>query len=209
MSCKSLLALTLVGAVVLFLSGRAVPSPFLSPALVVPPASTAQAHERATAVAALPPCPVVPEQAHPRACKCCELPCPSCKVEGPAQPLKCVASCPKVAPCPTPPVPPAIPRCEAPLPPCEARAPLPCPEQPKTHTMTIYNGACVQRQNFVWRHGSWQSCGELHNFDVFVRDCPRSPWHLYGTYCSPRRAEEVACFLRAHGKLALVRPHCH
>jgi hypothetical protein len=210
MSCKNLFALTLVGAVVLFLMGWAAPSPSPSPspALVVLPVSPAQPHERETAVAALAHCLVDPEQAPTRADKCGELPGSSCKVEEPAPPDKCVAPGPRVAAWPTPPVPPANLQCQAPEPRCETPAPLPCPEPTRTHTLTIYNGACVEQHKFVWRNGSWQNCGEVHNYDVFVRDCPRSPWHLQGTYCSSRRAEEVACSLRAHGNLTEVRPHC-
>jgi hypothetical protein len=158
MSCRDLLALMLVGTVALFLFGGAAPSPFLHPELVVPPVSPPQAHERETAVAALPHCPVDQEQAHNRAGNFGELPRPSCKVEEPAQPDRCVASCPEVAAWTTPP---ANPRCEAPEPRCET--PLPCREQTSTHTMTISNGARVERQKFVERDGSWQSCGELHN----------------------------------------------
>jgi hypothetical protein len=208
MSCKNLFALTLVGAVVLFPIGWAALSPSLSAALAVAPVSPAQPPERETAVAALAHCLVDQEQAHPPAGKCGELPRPRGKALEPALPDKCVAWCPKVGACPTPPVPPAKPRCEAPKPRCETPAPLPCPEPAKTHTLTIYNGACVEQHEFVWRNGSWQNRGQLHYYDVFVRDCPRSPWHLQGTYCSPRRAEEVACSLRAHGNLAEVRPHC-
>ena len=77
--------------------------------------------------------------------------------------------------------------------------------EPNRHTMTIFNGAHVVQQNFVEKNGSWRNCGELKNYDVFFRDCPRSPWHFYGTYNSPRCAEEVACSLRAKGNLASVR----
>jgi hypothetical protein len=86
--------------------------------------------------------------------------------------------------------------------------PPPGPEQPKTHTVTVYNGCHVTQTTFVWRDGSWRACGGCGVYDVFFRACPRSPWHLYGTYCSPRRAEEVACSLRANGNLASVRRHC-
>jgi uncharacterized low-complexity protein len=180
----------------------------LSSALVVLLVSPAQAHERETAVATLSHCRVDQEPAHTRTGQCGERPGPSCKVKEPAQPDNCVASRPKVAAWPTPPVPPANLRCEAPEPRCETRAPRPCPGPTTTHTLTIRNGAHVERDKFVWRNGAWHSCGEVHNYDVFVRDCPRSPWHLQGTYRSPRRAEEVACSLRAHGNLTEVRPHC-
>jgi hypothetical protein len=86
--------------------------------------------------------------------------------------------------------------------------PVPGPEEPRTHTMTIYNGGHVVRRTFVWHNGSWRPCEDFHHHDVFVRDCPRSPWHFQGTYRSPRRAEEVACSLRANGNLASVRHHC-
>jgi hypothetical protein len=82
------------------------------------------------------------------------------------------------------------------------------PEQPTTHTLTIYNGTHVTQTTFVWRDGSWQTCEAGGDYDVFTRDCPGSPWHLYGTYGSPRRAEEVACSLRANGNQASVRRHC-
>jgi hypothetical protein len=82
------------------------------------------------------------------------------------------------------------------------------PDQLRTHTMTIYNGDHVMRRTFVWQNGSWRTCENFDRCDVFCRDCPRSPWQFYGTYSSPRRAEEVACFLRANGNLASVRHHC-
>jgi hypothetical protein len=81
------------------------------------------------------------------------------------------------------------------------------PEQPATHTMTINNGDCVVRKTFVWENGSWQAYDECNVTDVFFRDCPSSPWRFYGTYGSPRRAEEVACALRANGNLASVQHH--
>jgi hypothetical protein len=84
----------------------------------------------------------------------------------------------------------------------------PAPEQPTTHTLTIYNGSQVTQTTFVWQDGSWRTCVDRGDYDVFVRDCPSSPWHLYGTYCSPRRAEEVACSQRTNGNLTSVRPHC-
>jgi hypothetical protein len=80
--------------------------------------------------------------------------------------------------------------------------PPPAACQPLTHTMTIFNGAKVEQQSFVWRNGAWQTC------DVFVRDCPTSAWHLYGTYPSPRLAEQAAYSLRGWGKQAYVRQHC-
>src|SRR5436305_14911780 len=107
MSSKSLLALTLVGAVVLFLIGWAAPSPALSGALAVPPVPPAQPDERETAVAALPHGLVDPGQAPTRAGRRGALPGPSCQVEAPARPDKCVAPCPSVAAWPTPPAPPA------------------------------------------------------------------------------------------------------
>jgi hypothetical protein len=80
--------------------------------------------------------------------------------------------------------------------------------EPNRHTMTIFNGAHVVQQNFVEKNGSWQNCGEFKDYDVFCRDCPRSPWRYYGTYYSARRAEEAAYSLRAHGNLVSVRQHC-
>ena len=134
MSCKSLLALSLVGAVVLFLTGSASANP-------------------------------------------CPNPTPDCR-----------------------------PVC-SPAPVCPGQLPELQPE-PNRHTMTIFNGAHVVQQNFVEKNGSWRSCGEFNNYDVFFRDCPRSPWRYYGTYYSARRAEKAACSLRANGNLASVRQHC-
>jgi hypothetical protein len=86
---------------------------------------------------------------------------------------------------------------------------LPKLEPPPTrHTLTIYNGACVERQNFVERDGSWRSCGEFKDYDVFFRDSPRVPWRYYGTYYSAQSAADAAGILRANGNLASVRPHC-
>jgi hypothetical protein len=86
--------------------------------------------------------------------------------------------------------------------------PPPEPEQPRTHTLTIYNGDKVLQQTFIWRNGSWRTCGDFDRYDVFFRDCPSSPWRCYGTYHSRRRAEKVACCLRANGNLASIRHHC-
>ena len=80
----------------------------------------------------------------------------------------------------------------------------PKPPEQKTYTMTIYNGPKVTRKTFVWENGSWYE----DNYDVFFRDCPRSPWRFYGAYSSPRCAEDAACSLRANGYLASVRQHC-
>jgi hypothetical protein len=160
MSGKSLLALMLVGAVVLFLIGWAAPSPFLSPAVVVLSVPPAQPHERETAVAAPPHCLVDQGQAHPRAGKSGEMPRPSCKVVEQAQLDKVAATYSRVAALLTSPMPPAIPRCEAPQTRCETRAPLPCPEPTRTHILTIANGPRVEQHLFVWRNGAWQSCGE-------------------------------------------------
>jgi hypothetical protein len=85
---------------------------------------------------------------------------------------------------------------------------VPEPEQPMTHTMTIYNGAKVVRRTFVWQDGWQQICRDVNPCDVYCRDCTRSPWRFRGTYTSPRRAAEVACSLRARGNLACVRHHC-
>ena len=66
--------------------------------------------------------------------------------------------------------------------------PLPEPEpEPNRHTMTIFNGSHVVQQNFVEKNGSWRNSGEFKNYDVFFRDCPRSPWRCSGTYYSARR----------------------
>jgi hypothetical protein len=109
-------------------------------------------------------------------------------------------------------------RPDIPIPPTEPKAgpvddvpeppPPPEPDQPRCHTLTIYNGDHVLQQTFVWRDGSWRSCGDDNRYDVFFRDGPCSPWRYYGTYCSPRRAEKAACFLRASGNLTSVRQHC-
>jgi hypothetical protein len=80
-------------------------------------------------------------------------------------------------------------------------------EQPRTHTLTIYNGDQVMQQNFVWENGSWRSSGDCESDDALVRDCPRSPWRCQGTCRSPRRAQEVACPPRAHCNRAPVRHH--
>jgi hypothetical protein len=80
--------------------------------------------------------------------------------------------------------------------------------EPNRHTMTIFNGAHVVQQNFVEKNGSWRNSGEFKNYDVFFRDCLRSPWRYYGTYYSARSAEEAACSLRANGNLTSVRQHC-
>jgi hypothetical protein len=66
-------------------------------------------------------------------------------------------------------------RREAPEPRGELPAPLPCHEPTRTHTMTIYNGARVERQYFVWQHGSWQKSDAFHNYNVVGRDFTRSP----------------------------------
>jgi hypothetical protein len=96
---------------------------------------------------------------------------------------------------------------DVPKPPAEPLPP-PEPKQPRTHTLTIYNGAKVLQQTFIWRNGSWQTCRDCEPCDVFVRDCPSSPWHCYGTYHSRRQAEKVACTLKANGNLTSIRPHC-
>jgi hypothetical protein len=85
----------------------------------------------------------------------------------------------------------------------------PCHEPPRTHTLTIYNGTCVQQQTFVQCHGSWRNSNGRADYDVFCRDCPRSSWHCHGTYASARQAEEVACSLRSRGNQVEVRRHCH
>jgi hypothetical protein len=75
------------------------------------------------------------------------------------------------------------------------------------HTMTISNGCHVEQHTFVLCHGSWRTRADDRR-DVFVRDGEGSAWRLHCTCDSPRRAEEVACSLRAEGCLASVRPHC-
>ena len=112
MSCKSLLALPLVGVLVLFVTGSTSANPCPPRAPVCPPA-----------------CSSVPARS---------------------------SVCPG-----------ELPQLEQP---------------PNRHTLTIFNGANVVQQNFVQRHGSWQSCGEFQNYDVFFRDSPRVPWRYYGTY---------------------------
>jgi hypothetical protein len=69
--------------------------------------------------------------------------------------------------------------------------------------MTIYNGARVEEHTFVLSPAPVQACG----YDLFFRDCMRSPWRLQGTYSSARQAENTARFLRARGNLTEVRPH--
>jgi hypothetical protein len=120
---------------------------------------------------------------------------------------------PPDAPVASPPQGPDVPRPPAePMPGPTNAAPQPPPppepEQPRTHTLTIYNGDKVLQQTFVWCHGSWRTCGHCDEYVVLCRDCPSSPWRCSGTYPSARRAEEVACCLRANGNLASVRHHC-
>ena len=122
MSCKSLLALPLVGAPILFVIGSALGNPCPPPAPVCPPACS--------------PAPV----------------CPPARSAGPARSAVCPGELPELE--------------------------LP----PNRHPLTIFNGAHVVQQNFVERHGSWRSCGEFKNYDVFFRDSPRVPWRYYGTY---------------------------
>jgi hypothetical protein len=199
MSCKSVLALSLVGALVMLPTGSAWPDPYPFPAPVCPRVSPAHSPERGTAVAAglgLDD----HDKDHTRASRCGDLSRPIIKVNDPTLREKAVASLPKVPGLLTPPSAPlANPMNEAPEPLTQ-----PEPEQPRTHTLTIYNGAQVVRRTFIWQNGSWRSCGDCNTYDVFFRDCPRSPWHFYGTYSSPRRAEEIACSLRASGNPASV-----
>jgi hypothetical protein len=130
-------------------------------------------------------------------------------VTGSALPNPCPARAPDCRP-PCPPAPVCPPTCSAvPPPPSVGPGELPEPESPpQRHTLTIINGACVTRQNFVETNGSWRSTGEFINYDVFFRDSPRVPWRYYGTYYSARSAEDAAGVLRANGNLASVRPHC-
>jgi hypothetical protein len=191
MSNQTLLVIPLVSALMLYHTGAALPA--LPSSLMVRPADGCVQPPPAERNA--PPCQgtcqlkVVPppapvcsrENAPACASKGCELPRPICKGDGPALPEPCANSTP------------ALP---------------PIPEQPITHTMTINNGAKEVRQTFVQRDGEWRACREIQQYDVFYRDCPRSPWRFYGTYYSSRSAEEAACALRANGNLASVRRHC-
>jgi hypothetical protein len=200
MSFKSLSVLPLAGALVLFLTGSASTSVCLSPAPASPPA-----------------CPLVCPPVCPPACPpACPLPGRETAVPAPRCPADQEKPCPQANRCgdptgpiihggdPTPPAGPvAGPRNEACVPP-----PPPCPVQPWKHTMTIYNGSQVTQTTFVWRGGSWHNGGGCGHYEVLCRNCPRSPWQLHGTNCSPRRAEGVACSPRAHGHLASVRRHC-
>lgn len=158
MSCKSLLAVSLVGALALFLTRSALASPWPSPALICPPAR--------------PPVPL---------CKPVCAPAPVCPPAGSAVPAP-----PSIAPGELPEVEPV----------------------PNRHTLTIFNGCHVVRQNFVEQHGSWRSTGEFKNFDLFFRDSPQVPWRYYGTYYSTRTAEDAAAILSANGNLVSVRPRC-
>jgi hypothetical protein len=108
---------------------------------------------------------------------------------------------------PNAPKPPAKPM---PRPTTAAPQPVPQlePEQPRIHTLTIYNGCQVQQHTFVWCHGSWRTCRPCDEYVVYCRDCPRSPWRCHGRYHSPRCAEKAACCLRADGNQACVRHHC-
>jgi hypothetical protein len=81
-------------------------------------------------------------------------------------------------------------------------------EPPRTHTMTINNGCQVVQRTFVWENGSWRNgCADCPGYDVFCRDCPRSPWHFHGAYRTHCRAKEVAWSLRAEGILTSIRKH--
>ncbi len=84
----------------------------------------------------------------------------------------------------------------------------PEPGQPRTHTLTIYNGDQVQQQTFVWCHGSWRTCGEGDQSDVCFHHCPSSPYRCQGAYPSPRCDERVACSLRGNCNLASARHPC-
>jgi hypothetical protein len=169
---KSLLALMPVGTVVLFLIGWAAPTASLAEAPDVLPASPAQPQKTAVAVAAPPHCPVDPAAVLAIGDKCDEMFRATRQALQPARPDRCVAPWPKVAAWPPPPMPPAdcpppVPpadkRCDVPGPRCATPAPPPCHEQcGPHHTTTIYNGACVKEQTYVWRSGSWQSRGKFH-----------------------------------------------
>jgi hypothetical protein len=119
----------------------------------------------------------------------------------PAAPVASASQGPAVLKPPAQPMP--CPTKAAPEPP-----PPPKPEQPRKHTLTIYNGDQVLQQTFVQCHGAWKTCGHCNEYVVFCRDCPSSPWRCHGTYHCPRRAEKAACCLRDKGKLASVRHHC-
>jgi hypothetical protein len=69
--------------------------------------------------------------------------------------------------------------------------------------MTIYNGGCVQERTFI----PVPPPGVCRGYDVFTRDCTRSPWRLMGTYSSQRAAEDTARALWIRRVLAEVRPH--
>jgi hypothetical protein len=112
---------------------------------------------------------------------------------------------------PCPPRAPVCPPACSPAPPRPSVSPGELPEletPPNRHTLTIFNGAHVEQQNFVERNGSWRSSGEFKDYDVFFRDSPRVPWRFYGTYYSARSAGDAAGVLRANGNLASVRPRC-
>src|SRR5262249_2974704 len=110
--------------------------------------------------------------------KCDEMFRATREVLGQAQPAR-VAACPPpvppaddwIPPVPhaggrgewAPPVPPVGRRGEAPPPRCYTPVPLPCYEPcGPHHTTTIYNGARIKRETYVWRHGSWRSRGQYH-----------------------------------------------
>jgi hypothetical protein len=207
MSFKSLLALPLAAPLVLFLTGSAFPYPSLSPAPAFAQLSPAQKRETVVAPAR---CPDEQNEALTRASRCDDQAGPIIiKVDPATRRRTTAASCHK-APCVPPPPVPSCPKapCSHVLPcqPMSRPRPLPEREHPTTHTLTITNGAKEVQHTFVQQDGSWQNCGDVKFCDVFFRDCSRSPWRLYGTYSS-RRAEEVACSLRANGNLTSVRPH--
>jgi hypothetical protein len=79
---------------------------------------------------------------------------------------------------------------------------------PYRHTLTIYNGPCVEQHNYTATDGPVRSAGPFTNYDVFFRDSAQVPWRLYGTYYSAWTAENAAGVLRANGNQATVRPHC-
>jgi hypothetical protein len=52
---------------------------------------------------------------------------------------------------------------------------VPVPQVQQEHTMTIYNGCHVTRTTFVWRDGSWHTCGGCGtngNLAWVRRHCP-------------------------------------
>jgi hypothetical protein len=192
MYSKSLLAVPLVSALLIFRTGLATPNPCPAPAPATPPTCAAQDHRRETPIAP-PPYAEAAAKAFLQVKKCLEQYRPICK---PAEPA------PRCTPAPAMP---PVPDLDVPAP---EPVPQPAPADSTTHTLTINNGKCVVQRTYVKENGSWQNYEDVQKFDVFFRDCPRSAWRLYGTYVSPRDAEQAASAVRARGALASVRQHC-